>query len=285
MSEPRAASELLVRVLGVADRDHIEALLDTDPGYSLFLRANLNHLARSTGLARYWGAFDGSRLLGVAMDLSGRAALFAAPDFDLQPLARRLTPSLTFTMGRPDLVDALLNELPAGGQIQRDEHMFAALDAPPVSSQRAAPAGSVVRRATLLDVAPLTELYLGSDGFENADVSAVRRTIAGRVRSLRTFLAESYGRVAAAASSTGETPFAAMVGGVWTAPWARNRGFAGEVVAALTGELVSAGMRPYLFYAEENATASRLYARLGYRVIGRWSVANVAPPLSPEWEE
>lgn len=313
-----ATAGVRVRPLTLADREAAASLLDDDPGYGLFPRSNLIHLGRGLSLARYWGAFAGSRLTALAMDVSGRVALYAPVGSDVSPLLEIVAPSTRFTMGRPDLVDALLGAVPPAATIQLEEHMLAAVEvgltSPPGPLRSAlAPAAqgdalllgpdgpravvpheergsterswqAVVRRATLLDVPALTELYVGSAGFEDADPDAVRRTVAGRVRSLRTFLVETEGRVVAAASSTGETPRAAMVGGVWTAPHARNRGYASAVVAALTSDLCDAGLRPYLFYLRENAPAARVYARIGYREVGAWSVATIAPGPEPTRE-
>ena len=282
MSQPFAPATSVRRMVP-ADRGLVEAFLDTDPGYALFLRSNLAHLSRGPGLARYWGASVGSGLSAVAMDVSGRAALYAPPGAPLQPLADVIAPSLRFTMGRPDLVDALTDAAAPAASVHREEHFFAELDPHRDGASRViAPSGALIRRATLLDVPALTALYDGSAGFEHTDIDTVRRTIAGRVRSLRTYLAESRGRVVAAASSTAETPLAAMVGGVWTAPEARNQGYAGAVVAAISRDLAEAGMRPYLFYLIPNVTAARLYARVGYLVIGRWSVAYITPAAPME---
>lgn len=276
------ASVAHVRPLSPGDRRAVAAFLDADPGYALFLRANLAHMGRVPNLARYWGAFAGSRVTAVAMDVSGRVALYAPPGTDVGPVVELVAPRLRFTMGRPDLVDTLIQTCAPGATIRREEHALAALE-PNVAGPLwvAPPAGSIVRRATLLDVASLTELYVGSAGFEDADRNAVRQTVSGRVRSLRTFLVETGGQVVAAASSTGETPHAAMVGGVWTAPHARNRGYASAVVAALSRDLMDAGLRPYLFYLTDNAPAASVYARIGYRTVGPWSVASIVLETEP----
>lgn len=302
MSQPTAPATS-VRPLGPSDCRLVETFLDADPGYALFVRSNLTYLARGSDLAQYWGTFAGEALTAVAMDVDGRIALYSPPGGEVRSLAKVVAPAMRFTMGRPDLVEALIEAAPPESKARREDHLLAELTSPSSSTlpggvtsppgslsheekmnpetpiaeevRVVSPPGALIRRATLLDVPALTALYDGSAGFEQSDTDTVRRTIAGRVRTLRTYLAESHGRVVAAASSTAETPFAAMVGGVWTAPETRNQGFAGAVVAALSRDLVEAGMRPYLFYLESNAVAGRLYARVGYRVVGRWSVAYI----------
>ncbi|MGZ3601955.1 MAG: GNAT family N-acetyltransferase, partial [Ktedonobacterales bacterium] len=126
---------------------------------------------------------------------------------------------------------------------------------------------------TALDLEPLTQLYLGTDGFEQLSEDQVRRTMAGRVHSLRTYVAEIDGRIVAGASTNAETPAAAMIGGVWTAPDARNRGFSTAVVDALARELLEEQRHPYLFYLVDNVPAAHVYHKVGFHVVGPWSIA------------
>lgn len=130
----------------------------------------------------------------------------------------------------------------------------------------------MVRRATALDLEPLTRLYVGTEGFEQLSEDRVRRTMAGRVHSLRTYVVEVDGRFVAGASTSAETPSAAMIGGVWTAPDARNSGYGTAVVAALTRELLEEQRHPYLFYLVDNIAAARVYARVGFQTVGPWSI-------------
>jgi hypothetical protein len=265
-------AEPVVRHLAERDRAALAALLDADPGYGLFLRANMDQHRLDGPYLRYWGAFDAGHLYAAAMLVGRRATLYASPGVPVSALAHALVPhGIEFTMGRPDLVSALLAALSTPPR-RREEHYLAALPgraAPPVR----VPAGAVVRRATLDDLDALTRLYTGTEGFERLDADQLRRVMAGRIHSMRTHLAESKGEPVAAASTSSETTSAAMIGAVWTAPAARNRGYSTAVVGALCRELLADGQTPYLFYRTDNAPAARVYARTGFRTVGRWSVA------------
>ena len=67
------------------------------------------------------------------------------------------------------------------------------------------PPGALVRRAQPTDLEALTTLYYRTDGFEFLGKDQVRRTLYGRIRSLRTWVAESEGRLLSAASTSAET--------------------------------------------------------------------------------
>ncbi len=282
----RAAAR--IRRLGAPERAAMEALFALAPGYSLFLSTNLSYLDSSTGLVRYWGAYRQGELNAVLMMVGRRAMLYTAPDAistaTLAALARVADEQpVDFIIGHPAGVDALLTS-PRREQVQRrEEHYLAechpAGDRMPVVTL---PPGTLIRRARPSDLEALTTLYYRTDGFESLSKDQVRRTMYGRVRSLRTWVAEYSGRLLSAASTSAETARAAMVGGVWTAPEARGRGLSTAVVAALSRELLGEQRRPYLFYLTGNTPAAHVYARVGYHTIGRWSIAYLTPETGKE---
>jgi predicted GNAT family acetyltransferase len=93
-----------------------------------------------------------------------------------------------------------------------------------------------------------------------------------RVYTLRTYVAETGGRLVAGASTSAESAQAAMIGGVWTLPDERAQGYSTAVVAALAAELLEEGRCPHLFYLEDNAPAAHVYKKIGFQDIGRWAV-------------
>lgn len=250
----------------------LAALLDTDPGASLFLRSNLDRYGMDSAIARYWGAFEGVTLRAAAMLVGHRTALYAPRGVDVAPLSRAIcAQGVEFTMGRVDLVDALLAEAPFTAY-RREEHYLAGLAQRPYP-QAPLPDGITVRRTTPDDLDALTRLYLGTEGFEELSEQQVRQTMRYRIQTMRTHVLEVQGVAVAGASTSAESAHAAMVGGVWTVPAHRNRGYATAVVTRITEELAREGRRPYLFYLTHNAPAARVYGRVGFRPTARWSVA------------
>lgn len=78
-------------------------------------------------------------------------------------------------------------------------------------------------------------------------------------------------------------PDVVQVGGVWTPPPWRRRGYARAVVA---GSLLAARAegvpRSVLFTGEENIPAQRAYAAIGYRRVGDWGLLVLATPTRPK---
>lgn len=266
-----------VRRLEESDRDELTLFLDADPGFSVFLRGNLEHYSLHSTFVRYWGLFRLGQLAAVLMMVGRRAALYAPLGVGVRRLAElAVREHVEFTMGRADLVDEVVARCTSVER--REEHHLAVLRNANLGQPYVqAPLGSVIRRGMVADVPALTRLYLGSDGFEELDEEQVRRTMLNRVRSMRTYVAEVGTAIVSGCSTSAETPRAAMIGGVWTRPDARNQGYSTAVVAALARELMEQGRRPYLFYLTDNAPAARVYAKVGFQPVGRWSVAYLRP--------
>ncbi len=256
------------------------ALFATNPGYSLFLSENLAYLHSRTDLVRYWGAYSGRHLAAVLMMVGHRAIMYSDPGIDSLPLAQvAREQQVDFIMGQPAGIDALLQLFAGLRPMLRQEHFLAEYEPPNERTPSIAlPPGALVRRAHTGDLEALTRLYYRTDGFESLGKDQLRRTMYSRIRTLRTWLAEAEGRVVSAASTSAETGDAAMIGGVWTAPELRKRGFSTAVVSAMSRELAKEGRRPFLFYLTDNTAAARVYLRVGYSPIGRWSVVQLAPP-------
>jgi GNAT superfamily N-acetyltransferase len=267
-----------VRRLQRADGPGLEALLDGEPGYSLFLRGNLGALAVDDRV-QYWGVVVDGAPRAALMLVGNRGALYAPPGGPIAPLAEIAAEhGLGFAMGRTDLVEALVASSPDLALTRRQEHVLARLARADLAPPYAPPAvplpplGVRVRRARPGDLGGLVRLYTGAAGFERATPARVRASLRERVLSLRTHVARARGRILAAASTSSEAPRAAMIGGVWTDPAWRGRGVGTAVVAALARELLAEGRAPHLFYLVDNAPAARVYAKIGFRPVGPWTV-------------
>lgn len=92
---------------------------------------------------------------------------------------------------------------------------------------------------------------------------------------------EENGRLLAVARVTAQTPRAWIIGGVFTVPNARGRGYGYEVTRAAVTAAVLAGARPALFVREENVPARRIYERLGFVARERRAWVDATRPIGP----
>jgi predicted GNAT family acetyltransferase len=76
-------------------------------------------------------------------------------------------------------------------------------------------------------------------------------------------------------------PEVVQVGGVWTPPSLRSRGYARAVVAgSLLAARAEGARRGVLFTGEENVAAQRAYAAIGFRRVGDWGLLFLARPTA-----
>jgi predicted GNAT family acetyltransferase len=77
-------------------------------------------------------------------------------------------------------------------------------------------------------------------------------------------------------------PDVVQVGGVWTPPALRSRGYARAVVAgSLLAARAEGVRRGVLFTGETNVAAQRAYAALGFARVGDWALLFLRTPTRP----
>ena len=93
------------------------------------------------------------------------------------------------------------------------------------------------------------------------------------VREQRTWVLEDEGRLVARSSFNTAIAEAVQVGGVWTPPELRRRGYGRAVVAASLLDARAAGVeKGILFTGEDNTAAQKAYEALGFRRVGDYSL-------------
>jgi predicted GNAT family acetyltransferase len=107
-----------------------------------------------------------------------------------------------------------------------------------------------------------------------------RETTERLVREKRTWVLEIGGRPVACSSFNTAIEEAVQVGGVWTPPELRRRGYGRAVVAASLLDARTEGVKKgILFTGEDNIAAQRAYEALGFRCIGDYSIMLLRSPL------
>jgi RimJ/RimL family protein N-acetyltransferase len=106
-----------------------------------------------------------------------------------------------------------------------------------------------------------------------------RQDILRAVRAGALFVLEHEGRPVATSVFNASLPDSVQIGGVWTPPSLRGRGYARAAVAGSLLEARAEGVsRSILFTDVENEPARRAYRALGYRVIGDYALMLFAMP-------
>jgi predicted GNAT family acetyltransferase len=102
----------------------------------------------------------------------------------------------------------------------------------------------------------------------------------------RTWLLEDGGEPVSTSSFNAAIAEAVQVGGVWTPPHLRNRGYGRAAVAASLVDARAEGARTsILFTGEGNVAAQRAYEALGFRQIGHYRLLLRSPTTGRAGEE
>jgi len=285
-----------LRLLRPGDEAALDTFLARHADTSMFLRSN----ARSAGLtdrgqpmqATYVAVLDGERIRGVAAHCWNGMVLVQAPDAADAPAVareavRRSRRTVTGLSGPWSQVVAAREALGLGAapttKDSRDELYVLDLTRLVVPPELAS--------GTLRCRHPTeSELELLADWRVRFAVEALGATDGPELRQASTDdvrLQHDRGTdwlLLAGAAPVSYSVFNAMlpdivqIGGVWTAPEFRGRGYARSVVA---GSLLSARKqgieRAVLFADPTNEAARRAYLFLGFRIVGDYGLVLLAP--------
>ncbi len=262
-----------MRLLTEVDRPDVETFLRQRIDTSMFLLSNL----RAAGFAyeglplhgTYAGAFDArGALAGVACHAWNGMLLLQAPN-DAADLAREVVRlsgrQVAGAVGPLEQVRAL--NLGPGLRSESEVLMTldtAALKVPPLAGACRRPRPDELEQLAAWRYDYLVELRLGLPGADS------RRQAEEGVRRGDQFVLEVGGRLVAASAFNARLPEAVQIGGVYTPPELRGRGYAKAVVA---GSLLEVKVpRAVLFTGEDSHAAQAAYRAIGFEHAGRYGL-------------
>jgi RimJ/RimL family protein N-acetyltransferase len=278
-----------VRVLAPGDEKDAEALFAAHADSSLFLRRNLAVNGLVDRGERYhgtWaGAFDDGRLVAVAQHSRFGSLLLQAP-VHVAAVARKAVRA----SGRPvsGFVGPWSQALAARTALALDdaptrmeshEGLYALrLEALVVPAPLAGGQWQC-RRARADDLELLVDWRVGYNVETNAQEdgaelrAASREDIERGLAERASWVLEVDGAPVAYQQFNAMLADVVQVGGVWTPPPLRGRGYARAVVAgALLAARAEGVRRGVLFTGETNVAAQRAYAALGFTRVGDWAL-------------
>lgn len=129
---------------------------------------------------------------------------------------------------------------------------------------------ATIRNAEQHDIEGLTKLYSSAESMYRS-----RTNILNKLNPNRFFLAETESedgdkQIISAALMNVENEDSGMIGGVYTHPDYRRRGYAGHCTAALAAALQADKKLPSLYF--ENPQAGRIYSSIGFEHADDWAV-------------
>lgn len=289
--------QLTIRILKPGDEAALEAFLLPRMASSMFLLGNMRASGlRDTGEAysgTYAARFEGGQITGVVAHYWTDILIVQAPEC-INPLWRAAVRAsgrpIAGLIGPDAQVAAALDALPIEDRaVQMDERETLytltlddlivpdALRTGPVVGRRGKPgdletltAWSVAYRVEGIGAAETPELWAGCrDGIERS------------LKEARIWILEHQGVPVAMSGFNTTTAEAVQVGGVYTPPELRSRGYARCVVAASLRDARAEGVsQAILFTGKENIPAQRAYTALGFRPLGDYRILILRNPIA-----
>jgi len=289
-------SSRVIRILQPGDEAALEAFLLPRVESSMFLIGNM----RTSGLiddgqaysGTYAAALEGDRIAAVVAHYWNHNLVFQAP-IHLPSLCRAVVEAsqrpISGLIGPNDQVNLAKEALQIDEscvQMDESENLYSLrlddLILPGILSSGTV-SGRRIEPRDLELIAEWTAAYSVEALGEKDSPQLVQRCRASVERSLakgRTWVLEHHGRPVACSSFNTAIEEAVQVGGVWTPPKLRGRGYGRSVVAASLLDAQSEGVhKAILFTGESNIPAQRAYAALGFRHIGDYRITLLEPPL------
>jgi predicted GNAT family acetyltransferase len=278
-----------IRILGAGDEERLDRFLMRHADSSLFLRSNL----RVAGLVdrgqalqgTYAAVTRGGEIVAVAGHFWNGNLILQAPELAAELAAAAVKASRRSVGGLIGPPDQVLIARRGLGLMGRATHVAEReiLYALPLT-QLDAPAslldGRVACRNGRPDDCPLLTSWRALYGEETSgeiETDAVRRRNREMIERFITraeqWVLEAEGTPVASSTFNARLADTVQIGGVWTPPALRGRGYARAVVGgSLLAARETGTRRAVLFTPEHNHAAQRAYESLGFRPIGDYAI-------------
>ncbi len=287
------ASQPTIRIVHPDDQPALEAFLQQRLQTSLFLLSNM----RQAGLVdtgqrfegTYAAAFEGEAIAGVVALFWNGSLIYQAPNYlpALQEAVRiAIDRPIKTLLGPADQVAAGLDALGASVRVHVDDpQVLFGLRLADLAVPEPLRTGAVHARVlTAADTPVLAQWRAASrmESFLEPDTPELweeaQDSVERYLASQRQWVLEADGKLVSTCTFNAEIREVVQVGGVYTPPEARGRGYARAVVAAALLDARAEGAGDaILFTDDDNQAAQKAYRAIGFRPIGDYRIVLVQP--------
>ncbi len=289
----------MIRILQPGDEPLLESYLQPCIESSLFLVSNM----RAAGLVdngrsqegTYAATFEQDRIIGVAALFWNGSLILQAPIAQLpdlyQAIAAAAPRPIARFIGPKQQVQTLLDHLnitPAALKLDEPEYLYslnlADLQTPP--QLRSEAWQGRLMQAKDIDLMTRWRVGYAIETLGDTESPALwQRMRAGAEKYLqmgRVWILEDNGQPVATTAFNATIKEMVQVGGVWTPPEWRRRGYGRAAVAAsLLGVKADGIQTAILFTGESNIPAQKVYEAIGFQHIGDYRITLLKEPIMP----
>ncbi|MEO0407554.1 MAG: GNAT family N-acetyltransferase [Cyanobacteria bacterium P01_A01_bin.135] len=284
-----------IRILKPGDEAALEAFLLSRIESSMFLIGNMRESSLvDTGqpyTGTYVAAFEGERIIGVVAHYWNQNLVLQAP-VHLNPLwqaaaeaSQRPIAGLIGPNNQVNAAKAVLKVDESKIQLDSREKLYS-LRLADLHVPNDLRSGRVMgRRIEARDLELIVEWRVAYSTEAVGDEESphlwqtCRASVERSLKERRTWILEDSGEPVATSSFNTEIKEAVQIGGVWTPPNLRRRGYGRAVLAASLLEARHAGVEKAILFTEEsNIAAQTAYSALGFEEIGDYRLTLLRSP-------
>lgn len=274
----------MIKLLAESDRDTALDFLDRDHELNIIMINDIERFGLDDGgrpfQGQYYAASRGGDLGGIAVIYNFGSMFIYAPDSELAPELIEHMASLDkaphFLSGRIEWSDALLNRLVERGirVAGSEEQEFMTLSRGSFKPRQ----GPTARFAEPGDLDGLINLNRGFQveyfGTQLEALEELGKMAEARMADSGIAVVEQDGELVAKAEVMASTDKAALIGGVYTEPEHRGRGFSLACMSLLSQAILESGRKPCLNVSKENQPALHVYRSLGFKKLCDYRMAH-----------
>ncbi len=274
----------MIAQASAADAPALEAFLARNFATTMFLRGNLRDFGIGNTTApyamRYFMQRNGAEITGVGA-VANNGTLMGHAQHDLGPIAAHMRAALgpimvPAVLGAQAHVDTLVNAFGLQDRptrMQEQEPLFAL-----ELAQLCLPETNTTLRAPDPATRPLLESWtyayelevLGATpGAKTCDMAI--QSVARQIDTDRLRVLFDHGQAVAKTAFTAVLPDCVQIGGVYTPPDLRGRGYAKSAVAQHLAEVRANGVAKAVLFSA-SPSASKVYRAIGFRQVGTYAI-------------
>jgi uncharacterized protein len=259
---------IIIRKLTRNDHDQVLSFLSEEPSINLFIIGDLEVFGYDYDFQDIWAEFnDQGEIIAVLLRFYQSFIPYAKGEFNVAKCVSIINsfPKPAFLSGKTDIVKKFeaFKELQLG---KKQDTFFAEC----TSTEFLGETNLDVKKASNDHIGQIMSLRRSIDEFTIGDNAEEMLRTSMESNTARTYYTEEDGIMTSCVSTTAENSMSAMIVGVCTRKNFRRKGLATSIMKKLFKDVLDDGKILCLFY--DNPEAGRIYKRLGFKDIGKWTM-------------
>jgi uncharacterized protein len=250
------------------DHDQVHTFLSEEPSINLFIIGDLEVFGYDSDFQELWAEFDEQgEIKSVLLRFYQSFIPYAKGEFNVAGYISIMSTyqQPIYLSGKSEIVRKFepFKELQLG---KKQETFFAECK----SSAYLEETNLDIKKADIEDIDNILSLRRSIEEFSIRDDAREMLLSSMQSKTARTYFTEENGMMTSCVSTTAENSISAMIVGVCTRKDYRRKGLATAIMHKLFKDVLDEGKVLCLFY--DNPEAGRIYKRLGFKDIGKWTM-------------